>query len=204
MDAGQKKDLLGLLKALADENRLTMVGLMSKQERNVGELAGLLNLSEPTVSHHIGKLHEFGLLHLRMAGNQRFYRINEKRLAKFKTYAQDIEKALTEPSEQFDEDAWLESLDITPEDKKVLREYTANGKLTDIPMKQKKLLAVLRWLVTKFEMGAHYTEKEVNAIIKEVHPDYASLRRNLIEFGFMRRERGGGDYWLTPEDEPVP
>jgi len=24
----------------------------------------------------------------------------------------------------------------------------------------------------------------------------------LVEFGFMSRERGGGDYWLTPKDEP--
>jgi hypothetical protein len=46
-----------------------------------------------------------------------------------------------------------------------------------------------------------YTEKQINALLTEVHPDYATLRRSLVEYGFMRRERGGGDYWLTPENE---
>jgi hypothetical protein len=41
----------------------------------------------------------------------------------------------------------------------------------------------------------------VYAILLEVHSDYASLRRYLIDYGYMRRERGGSNYWLTPEHE---
>ena len=88
-------------------------------------------------------------------------------------------------------------------DKKVLRDYTREGRLTKIPSKQKKLLAVLRWLVGYFEPDCTYTEREVNDIIAQVHDDYATLRRDLVDFGFLRRERGGGQYWLTPEDEEV-
>ena len=60
----------------------------------------------------------------------------------------------------------------------------------------------LRWLATKFQAGVKYTEREVNAIIQTVYPaDHATLRRDLVDFGFLRRERGGGEYWLAPEDK---
>ena len=57
----------------------------------VEELAALVGLKPPTVSHHLSKMHSAGLLNLRMAGTQRFYRINEKRMAQFKSYVQNIE-----------------------------------------------------------------------------------------------------------------
>jgi hypothetical protein len=43
----------------------------------------------------------------------------------------------------------------------------------------------------------------VNAILKSVYePDFVSLRRDLVDFGYLRRERGGGKYWLATEDAP--
>lgn len=201
MDNTQQDDLLLLLKTLADENRLTMVGLMNKHERTVTEMAELLNLSEPTISHHVSKLHSAGLLRLRMAGNQRFYQINPTRLAKFKAYAAEIEVQPDEPQPEVSDNAWIDALDWDAADKKVLRDNTSNGRLTQLPTKEKKWLVILRWLVTQFQPGMHYTEKQVNAILTAIHPDYAALRRYLVDYGFMRRERGGGDYWLTPENE---
>ena len=65
MDTEQQRDLLLLLKTLADEQRLTMLGLMSQRECTVTEMAGLLELSEPTISHHVSKMHSAGLLRLR-------------------------------------------------------------------------------------------------------------------------------------------
>jgi len=203
MDTGQQRDLLHLLKTLADEQRLRMVGLMSERERNVGELAELLDLSEPTVSHHIGKLHGAGLLHLRMAGNQRFYRINANRLAQFKAYAAVIESPVTDRDEMASHNAWIDALDWDEADKKVLRDYTHNGRLTQFPAKDKKWPVILRWLATQFQPGERYSEKQVNAILSEVHEDYATLRRSLVDYGFLRRERGGSLYWLTPDDEGV-
>lgn len=204
MDAGQRDDLLMLLKSLADEHRLTMVGLMSGRESTVTEMAGLLKLSEPTVSHHVSKLHGAGLLRLRMAGNQRFYSVNETRLAKFKAYVTEIESLPTERETAVSDNRWIDALDWNAEDKKVLRDYTFNGKLTQMPVKEKKWLVILRWLATRFQPETRYTEKQVNAILTEIHEDYATLRRNLVEYGFMRRERGGGDYWLVPEGEESP
>jgi len=61
----------------------------------------------------------------------------------------------------------------------------------------------LRWIASKFEVGVRYSERQTNQIITDIHADYATIRRNLVEYGFMRRERGGGNYWLTPENESI-
>jgi hypothetical protein len=195
------RDLLVLLKALADEQRLTMIGLMMKEERNVGDLAELLKLSEPTISHHLSKMHSIGLLNQRVAGTQRFYRVNTSRMAVFKSYIASIESLALLPLDDSEGNAWINALDWDAADKKVLRDYTLNGRLTQMPTKEKKWLVVLRWLATKFEPNIRYSEKQVNAILTEVHDDYALMRRNLVEYGFMRRERGGGDYWLAEEED---
>ncbi len=201
MDNNQLSDLLLLLKTLADKQRLTMVALMAESERTVSDMAERLQLSEPTISHHISKMHSAGLLNLRMAGNQHFYRLNAARLALFKTYATHIDSPISQPDSEAVDNAWIEALDWAEVDKKVLRDYTMNGRLTQFPTKEKKWVIILRWLATKFAPGTHYTEKEINAILREIHPDYATIRRDLVEFGFMRRERGGGNYWLAPENE---
>ncbi|NWF70926.1 MAG: metalloregulator ArsR/SmtB family transcription factor [Chloroflexi bacterium] len=198
---GQRQFLLTLLKALADEQRLTMVNLLSTRAYTVTELAGVLGLTEPTISHHVSKLHSAGLLRLRMAGNQRFYQINEARLAQFKALIADIEKLPTAPETESADYSWMETLKLSADDKKVLREYTHAGKLTQLPTKEKKWLVVLRWLATLFEPGVYYSEKQVNAMLTAIHEDYATLRRSLVEYGFMRRERGGGNYWLAPDQE---
>lgn len=201
MNTVERQNFLLLLKTLADEQRLTMVGLMSGQERNVGELAQLLQLSEPTVSHHLSKMHSAGLLNLRMAGTQRFYRINEPRMALFKSYVANIEALALPPVDDNANNTWIEALNWPAVDKKVLRDYTLGGRLTQMPTKEKKWLVILRWLATKFEPNIRYSEKQVNGILTEFHEDYATIRRNLVEYGFMRRERGGGDYWLAEEEK---
>ena len=55
------ESLLGFLKAASDETRLKLICILSEREYNVGELAELLELKAPTVSHHLAKLHENGL-----------------------------------------------------------------------------------------------------------------------------------------------
>ncbi|NJL95437.1 MAG: winged helix-turn-helix transcriptional regulator [Anaerolineae bacterium] len=57
--------LLQLSKALADESRLRILVLLCQAERSVGELAELLDLKEPTISHHLARLRQVGLVNLR-------------------------------------------------------------------------------------------------------------------------------------------
>jgi hypothetical protein len=73
--------------------------------------------------------------------------------------------------------------------------------MTHLPAKRKKLLVILRWLASLFQADRLYSEAEVNAVLKAVYEeDYVSLRRELVDYGYLRRERGGGKYWLAPDD----
>jgi hypothetical protein len=77
----------------------------------------------------------------------------------------------------------------------VLRQFfDAEGRLKQIPVKRAKLLVVLAHLAAAFEPGRRYPERTVNEIIKRFHPDFCTLRRDLVDFRFLGRE--GGEYWL--------
>jgi hypothetical protein len=87
-------------------------------------------------------------------------------------------------------------VDLDTYDRKVVADYTRkDGALKTIPAQLKKLEAVLRYIVKAFEPGKRYSEKQVNKILGQYHEDTASLRRELVGFGLMKREGGGGDYW---------
>lgn len=64
------------------------------------------------------------------------------------------------------------------------------------PAKEKYKLVILRELASDFEKNRKYDEKEVNEIIKNRYPDFVTIRRYLIEYGFMERKPDGSEYWL--------
>lgn len=195
-------ELLTLLQALSDESRLSILRHLFQQEDTVGHLAELLKLSAPTVSHHLSCLRSAGLVHLRTDKNQHFYSVNSNGLVHFKNLIEEIEKTPVSPLLSENDLTWIQALDCSEEDRKVLREHTQNGLITHLPAKQKKMTVLLRWLASLFEKERLYTEQEVNAILKSKYQeDYVSLRRDLVDLGYLRRERGGGRYWLTPSEE---
>lgn len=69
--------------------------------------------------------------------------------------------------------------------------------LRRIPKKEKHKLVVLRQLVERFQPGQHYTERQVNALLEPAHEDVAALRRYLVDYRFMAREKDGTAYWRT-------
>lgn len=85
------------------------------------------------------------------------------------------------------------------EREKVLKAYFKDGldgPIETIPSKEKKKLIILQHIITKFEAERSYHEKEVNKILKEINADFVSLRRHLIEYGFMDRNNEGSSYWV--------
>jgi hypothetical protein len=80
-----------------------------------------------------------------------------------------------------------------PDADRVLRIFLRDGKLVQIPAVHSKRLVVLDWLARMFEPGQAYPEKEVNEILSRVHPDYAALRRYLVDDEFLHRR--DGFYW---------
>jgi hypothetical protein len=69
----------------------------------------------------------------------------------------------------------------------------ADDRLFSIPAQHKKRMAVLRWLVEDFQPGRRYPEAEVNRILSRRHPDFATLRRHLVDEELMQRRRSV--YW---------
>jgi DNA-binding CsgD family transcriptional regulator len=87
------------------------------------------------------------------------------------------------------------------ENDRILKTYFKlglDGPLDSYPTKEKKRMAILRHLVKQFEVDRTYSEKEVNAILRQFFDDYVMLRRHLIEYGFMERTQDGGSYWVRP------
>jgi DNA-binding transcriptional ArsR family regulator len=189
------QELAQFFKTLADENRLKIAGLAASGEYRVSDLAQELGLTEPTVSHHVTKLRGAGLLNLNQVGTNRYYRLNAAMLATMLDHAAHLEAIVRKTPQPRPDMSWVDDLDLDEQDRKVLRDYCVGQRLKQIPAKEKKLVAVLRWLATRFEPGVQYSEREVNAIIEQVHPDYATLRRELVDFHFLEREGGGGSYW---------
>ena len=62
--------------------------------------------------------------------------------------------------------------------------------------KEEKRLVILKTILGQFEKGRKYSDKEVNAILKEIYEDYATIRRSLIDYGFMDRTGDCREYWV--------
>jgi hypothetical protein len=180
------QQLLSFFKVLANESRLKIIGILANRECSVSDLADLLDLREPTVSHHLAKLKELDLVRLETKGNTHIYWLNEDALTDMNKQVFSTHN-MARLVENVDERSWED---------KVLSTFVIDGKLTQIPARFKKRLVILKWLVDKFEFERRYPEKELNEIIKRYHPDYASLRRYMIETRLMQRENA--IYWRLP------
>jgi len=51
-------------------------------------------------------------------------------------------------------------------------------------------------IAARFPPGRRYPEREVNQILRDIHEDYVTLRRYLIEYGFLERTQDCGEYWV--------
>ncbi len=180
------EELVTFFKALADTNRLKIVGLLAEKSYSVEELAALLQLKPPTVSHHLAKLVEAGLVKARAEGYYSVYQLDQSVLES-KARSMFSQQELSTVAAEVDADAY---------DKKVIKDYTKrDGSLKTLPSQRKKLEAILRYVVKAFDVGKRYSEKQVNEILKGYNEDTATLRRELVGFGLMKRDGGGGEYW---------
>jgi len=85
------------------------------------------------------------------------------------------------------------------EERKVVETYFVSLDppiLKAFPPKEKKKLVILRVIAGRFEPERRYSEKEVNAILGAIYEDYTTIRRYLIDYGFMERTKDGREYWL--------
>lgn len=183
--------LLAYFKVMANENRLRIAGILADAEMSVGDLADMLDLREPTVSEHLSMMRDHNLVSVRAEGTKRFYKLNAKTL-----YALNKELlSRTKLSEI------VNAGEPEDEETRVLNTYLRDGKLSRIPSGRKKLLVILKWLAGHFEVGEQYSEKRVNKILGQFTQDFATLRRELVDFHFMERDKNV--YWRVQREESV-
>jgi ArsR family transcriptional regulator len=65
-------------KALADETRQKIMRLCCCQRLSVSEIVEQLNVTQPTVSHHLAILRKAGLVNVSEEGKQTFYTLNQE------------------------------------------------------------------------------------------------------------------------------
>src|ERR1700730_2060937 len=120
--------LLRFFKSLADESRLKIIGLLAAAEHNVQNLAKLLRLKEPTVSHHLAILREAGLVQMRTDGNTHWYRLDFETLRSVSRTVLTREKLATIAND----------LDAEDWERKVLSNFIDGEHIKAIPQKRKK------------------------------------------------------------------
>lgn len=180
------EELVNFFKALADTNRLKIVGLLAEKSYSVEELAEVLKLKPSTISHHLARLAEAGLVHAHSESYYNVYQLDQSVLHE-KVRTMFTQSELSNMAAEVDANAY---------DKKVIKDYSRrDGSLKTLPAQRKKLEAVLRYVVQAFDVGKRYSEKQVNEILAGYNEDTATLRRELVGFGLMQREGGGGEYW---------
>ncbi|WP_420628791.1 metalloregulator ArsR/SmtB family transcription factor [Candidatus Leptofilum sp.] len=168
-----------LFKALGHPARLLMLNLIQQKPRHGEELAAILNLKPATVSHHLGKLAEAGLL---TSTKDQYYQIYSLVAGVLKKPLGEVIR-LPQPSlkAEVQTDAYRQ---------KVLNTFVKHGRVVRLPAQLKKLQVILELIVQEFEPEREYTEKEVNFTLLDFHEDVATLRRSLIEHNLMTRNRG--------------
>ena len=186
LSSDEMKQLVMLGRALSDLTRIRILGLLGQRPMYGQELAQVLDVTPPTISHHLQSLVMAGLVKVRREDNFRYYELDGEGLQRLAESTQHIAKSLFagEPlPPKSDERA------------RVVTTFIKDGRLLSIPAQYKKRRYVMEEIARSFEWGRLYDEKEVSAILRNFNDDFASLRREMIDQRIMMRENGR--YWLV-------
>lgn len=74
-----------------------------------------------------------------------------------------------------------------------------NPKIRVFPVKEEKRKALLPRFADLFEPDRTYSEAEVKKIIKTVYEDDATIRRYLVDYGYLSRTNDGSKYYKSSE-----
>lgn len=166
------------LRLTLDPLRLAVLGRAATGAVDPEALAAELGASKRKVLGAVARLREAGLLTDDLRLDTEVLRELAGSLAAVADAPPDVREGL-----------W------TAEERRLLARFFRGRELTEIPAGRSKRRLVLERIAQEFEPGIRYEEPEVNVIIHLFHPDHASLRRYLVDEGFLARE--GNVYWRT-------
>ena len=177
-----QENALKLFKCLSDASRLRIVQSLTRGDMYTELLAERLGLTPSTVSFHMKKLEDAGLVASRKEQYYTVYSLRRELLEKT-VYDLAASAPAQTDEEQKREEAYRE---------KVIKAFFEYGRLRSVPVQRRKKLICYQVIAEKFEIGRVYSEKEVNEIISPIWEDYCTVRRDMIGEGIFSRE--GGKY----------
>lgn len=166
------------IRLVVDPLRLAVLGAAAVGPLDASRLAEELGVRSKEVLLAMAKLREFGLLDVDGALDRQALR--------------DVAMAL--PDDIAIDPAVVEG-PWSAEEVQVLARFFEGSKLSSIPSSHGKRLLVLERLAQEFEPGVRYNEREVNSLLQMFHPDYAALRRYMVDDGLLTR--ADGVYWRS-------
>jgi biotin operon repressor len=192
------EDTAQLFRALADPVRLRLVGLLAEAPHCGQELAAALHLAPPTVSHHLRRLREAGLLKERREAPYTYYELD---VARFRARVREVLKR--ESVQEF-----AARPDVSKEKRRVLESFFEAGRLKAIPAQRRKKEIVFEEILRRLPRQDAYPERELSRLLERFHSDFCTIRREFVMGRYMERERGL--YRLAPRglaviagDEPL-
>ena len=176
--------LMALATALLDTDRLRIAGLLAGGPANQMQLEQATGISHRDLLRHLDSLQNFGIVKLQDPAprDPDHYSPYELNAATFKAARQAMGKYKGVRKRPTD------SRELT------LETFMPDGKLTAFPLKQAQLLVILDTVAARFESEKQYSERDVNMILANITDDFATLRRSLVDYGYLSRTSDGSVY----------
>ena len=176
--------LMALATALLDTDRLRIAGLLASGPANPMQLEQATGISHRDLLRHLDSLQNFGIVKLQDPAprDPDHYSPYELNAATFKAARQAMGKYKGVRKRPTD------SRELT------LETFMPDGKLTAFPLKQSQILVILDTVAARFESEKQYTERDVNMILANITDDFATLRRYLVDYGYLSRTSDGSVY----------
>jgi ArsR family transcriptional regulator len=183
------EEMLNFVKAMSDPDRLKIIGALSRGPLTASKLSETLSLSLREMVDHLAFLEYVGIViaHAAEKKQDEVYELDSAFLERLARQQFEGTHPGYTPVPNADE-----------ETRRTLAKFLKpDGTIRQIPNSRsqpEKFRIILNYLISAFETGRDYTEKEVNVIIKRFNDDVAGLRRDLIDSGLLARERDGSRY----------
>ena len=171
METQQIDTLVTFLQAAGQRERLHILGILAEATCSVPELARRTKLKETAVIKHLNRLKRARLVQETAPYT---FQLNQNAL-------EQINRTVFHRGDSQNKETLRQ---------RVLRHYTYGSQLKKLPENEAELREIAGWLAERFDDNVSYPEKEVNERLQQAHPDYAEMRRLMVDFGTMTRSRG--------------
>jgi len=183
-DENALEPLISLASAFLDLDRLRVAAVLANGPANRMELEAATGISHRDLLRLLDNLQGFGIVKLKEPAprDPDHYSLYELDLDTFSAARKAMGK--------------YKGVRKRPSDSRemTIETFMPGGKLHSMPLKQGQIVIILEEFARRFEPDRQYTEREVNAILEEATEDFATVRRFLVDYGYLTRTRDGSVY----------